>query len=347
MSVRSFHMNTEVCEQMQTELRRTEGDSEFTFTVFTPTRNRAHTLPVVYESLSRQTFRDFEWLVIDNDSTDTTADLVSRWQSEATFSIRYIRQPNRGVQVSWNRAAVEAHGRFMVVLPSDDTCFPEALERLKCHWDSIPKERQPEFSAVTGLCVDEHGRQVGDRFPFDPTDSDSLEIRFRYKVHGEKWGFQKVSVMREHPLPLIPGYRGYIPESLMWDAISRRYKTRYVNEPLRVITLDDRSSLSRPANPADNAPGGVLETEALLREDLRWFVFAPFQFLARAAKFARCGFHINRSIAAQWRRLPRPGARALWIVALPLGWLAYRIERAGLRGSSRPRRQASRDGATR
>ena len=71
----------------------------FTFTVFTATRNRAHTLPRVYESLKAQTFRDFEWLIIDNESTDGTPDLVARWQDEAPFPVRYIIRPTEASRV--------------------------------------------------------------------------------------------------------------------------------------------------------------------------------------------------------------------------------------------------------
>lgn len=59
---------------------------EYTFTVFTPTFNRAASIHRVYESLQSQTFRDFEWLIVDDGSEDDTADLVRRWIKEADFS---------------------------------------------------------------------------------------------------------------------------------------------------------------------------------------------------------------------------------------------------------------------
>ena len=71
-----------------------------TFTVFTATHNRRHTLPRVYDSLKAQTFRDFEWLIVDNESTDGTPELVAGWQQELSFPIRYIYHTNRGQQGS-------------------------------------------------------------------------------------------------------------------------------------------------------------------------------------------------------------------------------------------------------
>ena len=93
----------------------------FQFTVLTPTRNRAHVLHRVYESLRDQSFRDFEWLIIDNGSTDGTADLVEGWQQIAGFPIRYLAQENAGVHVSWNRGVAEARGRLLLEIRSADT----------------------------------------------------------------------------------------------------------------------------------------------------------------------------------------------------------------------------------
>ena len=59
------------------------------FTVLTPTYNRAHTLERAYRSLCEQTYQDFEWVVIDDGSTDGTRELVLGWQQEARFPIHY------------------------------------------------------------------------------------------------------------------------------------------------------------------------------------------------------------------------------------------------------------------
>ena len=70
------------------------------FTVFTPTYERAHTLARVYDSLCAQTFSDFEWVIVDDGSTDGTADLVVGWQTENRFPISYEKQPNQGKHIA-------------------------------------------------------------------------------------------------------------------------------------------------------------------------------------------------------------------------------------------------------
>ncbi len=107
--------------------RRADTQVQHVFTVFTATFNRAHVLHRVYHSLRAQTFRDFEWLVVDDGSTDGTGALVEAWRAEADFPIRYRYQENRGKHVACNRAVAEARGRFFLTLDSDDACVPQAF----------------------------------------------------------------------------------------------------------------------------------------------------------------------------------------------------------------------------
>ncbi len=108
------------------------------FTVFTPTYNRAHTLHRVFGSLCAQTLRDFEWLVVDDGSTDDTAALIAGWATAADFPIRYFRQDHSGKHIAHNLAVREARGQFFMSLNSDDACVPQALERIAYHWTTIP-----------------------------------------------------------------------------------------------------------------------------------------------------------------------------------------------------------------
>ena len=81
-------------------------------TVFTPTYNRAYILPVLYESLKKQSCKDFEWLVVDDGSTDNTYNLFVNWQSENIVPIRYFKQPNGGKHRAINYGIKEAKGEL-------------------------------------------------------------------------------------------------------------------------------------------------------------------------------------------------------------------------------------------
>lgn len=218
---------------------------QFMFTIFTPTYNRAHTLPRVYESLKRQTFRDFEWLVIDDGSTDHTAEVVLQWIHEGILPIRYIKQPHGHKKVAFNRAVREAHGMFLLPLDSDDELLPNALEQLYKAWQHIPESQREQFAGVCGLCIDACGRVVRDRFPKDVIYSDSLEMFYVYRVRGEKQGCIRVDILRDFPFP--EEIQGYVPENVVWNRIAERFKTAFINVPIRVYH-SDVISVTRPSN---------------------------------------------------------------------------------------------------
>jgi glycosyltransferase involved in cell wall biosynthesis len=284
----------------------------------------------VYESLRRQTFRDFEWLVVDDGSADDTPRLVERWAEEAWFPVRYVRQENQGKHVAVNRGVLEANGELFLLLDSDDECVPEALERFHKHWRSIPEAERPRFSAVTALCVDQQGRLVGEEFPKPVVDSDSLEMRYRYRTRGEKWGFQRTDVLRRFPYPVLEGER-FVPEDVVWSAIAREYRTRYVNERLRIYHTHGTGSSDQLTSDArvSRFAGGLAHWHAgILTSDIVWLRHSPGAFARSAIHFSRFSFHRGVSLREQWRRIGHPAGRLLWLAALPAGYLAYRRDRA-------------------
>jgi glycosyltransferase involved in cell wall biosynthesis len=205
---------------------------QYAVTVFTATYNRAHLLPRVFDCLTRQTFRHFEWLVVDDGSQDNTLEAVKDLQSKASFPVRYVVKPNGGKPTAVNRGAVEARGAIFAILDSDDWYMPNALERFIYHWESIPEQERQEFVGVTGLCSLPSGELIGTRFPADAFDCDVIDLRYKHRVTGEKSGILRTDVLRQFPYPEDLGK--YISESLVWNRIAKTYKTRFVNEVLTV-----------------------------------------------------------------------------------------------------------------
>lgn len=297
------------------------------FTVFTPTYNRAETLPRVFRSLRDQTFRDFEWLVVDDGSEDETSDLIQRWKEEAEFPIQLYRQENQGKHIAHNRAVERARGRLFLPLDSDDECDPEALDTLYSHWRQIAEARRDQFSGVTGLCVDPEGKVVGDVFPEDVFDSDALEIYYRYGIRGEKWGFQRTDLLRRYLFP-EDLTRTYVPESVVWSALARDgYRTRFVNQTLRIYHPAETEADARVKlmgrSAAANAPGEALRYQQVLNRDLGWFFYAPVELYLSGARYVRFSLHCRRGFLAQFRQLNSVAADSLWLAALPVGTLMY------------------------
>jgi hypothetical protein len=215
-----------------------------------------------------------------------------------------------------------------LTLDLDDASLPHALERFDAHWRDI--ESSPavaSFSAVTALAKLSDGTMVGSAFPRDVLDSDSVESRFRYKMTGDKWGFQKTEILREFPFPKAPD-GSFVPEGVVWNAIARKYKTRYINEPLLTIWVDQDNRLTTSGRQTfEKKLGHVIWHRDILNHHLRYLRYAPRHFLESAVQYTRFSLHSGVSPLRQMADLRGLGPRALWMAGFSIGVLAYVLDR--------------------
>jgi glycosyltransferase involved in cell wall biosynthesis len=301
----------------------------YLFTVFTPTFNRAHTLHRVYESLCAQTLRDFEWIVIDDGSTDNTAALVADWMKTADFPVRYFKQEHAGKHVAHNFAVREARGQFFLPLDSDDACAPRALERMAYHWNTIPDDDRGYYSGVDGLCSDQSGHIVGDRFPSDPFDATLRERRYVYRIRGEKWGSTLTDIVSRFPFPTVAGTQ-FTPEGAIWLDIAKTYKNRCVNEVFRIYYINDShtgETLSKRKS-VDDAPGRLHYYVWLLNNDLDFFFYSPAPFLKAAAMVPMLAHFAGKSFGDTLGSLHTRAGKLLVVSALPISYFLYLYDRA-------------------
>ena len=286
-------------------------------TVCTPTYNRAHTLPRLHESLCTQTFRDFEWLVVDDGSTDDTAGVVADLAAVSPFRVEYRHQENAGKHIALNRAAEVCRGTFLAIVDSDDWYLPSCLERLKHHWETIPDPGA--FAEVQGLCADPHGRLLGDAYPVDVFDSDYFTLTQVLRIRGDRAGMIRVDVLRAHPFP--EEFRSVlVPEAIVLNRIARRYRIRGFNEVIaQKEYLPTGLSGDARRRPADAAAPRVL----LLQELLAMAEARPLPIGTRVRAYAnltRYGLHDARGLRELCRLAPN---RRVWAATLPLGGALY------------------------
>ncbi|WP_276258069.1 glycosyltransferase family 2 protein [Haloglomus litoreum] len=287
------------------------------FTVFTPTYERADVLNRPFESLCEQSHDSFEWVVVDDNSADGTADLVKRFADEAPFPVQFRQQdPDRpGKHRAFALGLECARGEFFLPLDADDCLVPDALETLERRWREIPPAERETYAGVTGLCVDQHDRLIGDRFPESPFDSTILDNRYRHGIRGEKAGFVRTAVLRKYGFPDID--ERFVPESLVWDEIATAYRTRYVNDVVRVYWQDDSDDSDQltALDPATVAAGHARFHRRRLEDQLDWFWDSPLEFCRSAVHYGRFSRHEGRGILAQLRQLDSGGGRLLCLLA--------------------------------
>ncbi len=293
----------------------------FIFSVFTPTYNRAHTLHRVYGSLKSQTFKNFEWIVVDDGSTDNTRELVNKWKTEASFPIRYFFQKNNGKHIAINKGVNLAKGKFFIIIDSDDAFVPQSLEKLYFYWNQIPQNQQQYYSGICVLCMTPDGKIVGDKFPFSPFDTRGDVIKYKFKVKGEKWGMIRTEIMKEFPFPEKP-LRTLYPELLVWRKISQKYLTRHINEPLRIY-YEDQPGYIR-AKKVKYPWSCRIKHKFYLDEDIsKCFFYSPFEFLRSAIHYSRFSFHLKILPLLQLKDLKNFYAKILVFFSIPFSFLVY------------------------
>ena len=290
--------------------------SNYKFTVFTATYNRADKIHRVYDSLKKQIYKDFEWIIVDDGSSDNTEEIVAKWVNESNFfPIRYIKKENGGKHTAFNIGVKEAKGDLFLPLDSDDSCVPEALEVFNVTWEGI--ENKSNFSAVTALCKDENGEIVGQKYPKDIFDSDSIELKYIHNVDGEKWGFQRTDILKKFPFPEPENLKLY-PEGVIWNKISRKYKTRFINSALRIYIPGEDSYTSAPVKKFSRAL--AIGHTSILNDCIDYFWRNPIAFFKTAVHYTRFTLHSKNQF---FSNLNNNLARLIVIISLPVAFLVF------------------------
>lgn len=195
-------------------------------TVFTPTYNRAHLIGRLYDSLCRQSCRDFEWLVVDDGSTDGTDILFERLKAEANFPIRYVRQENGGKHTAINTGLELAQGTLFFTVDSDDWLTDDALEKVACWESELPKDGN--YCGFAGRLADTTGTLSGNASDGTCLDGTTMD---RYgEARGERAMVFYTEVHRKYPYPVFPGEK-FLTEAVTWNRMARDgYRFRFYND---------------------------------------------------------------------------------------------------------------------
>lgn len=190
-------------------------------TVFTPTYNRAYIIDNLYRSLQRQTFRDFEWLIVDDGSTDNTEEVISTWQQEGNdFPIRYYKKENGGKCRAINYGVDFAEGELFFNVDSDDYLLDDALEKID-RWElELPKNKK--FCGVVGNLGTSPTETPNTPWPEPYRDASLLE-RYsevcEHPIDGERaWVFY-TELQKKYKYPEFEG-ENFITPAVTWNRMA-------------------------------------------------------------------------------------------------------------------------------
>lgn len=189
-------------------------------TIFTATYNRAHTLVALFDSLTAQTDMRFEWVVVDDGSTDGTAELLEKLKDKAPFPVRVVTKTNGGKPAAINDGLKVARGEFFFMLDSDDYLAPDAVEKLFCWCEEIEEDGRfvgvgaakayPDGSYIKGVPP-----KVGDKGYVDATN---LE-RGLYDLDADMCEAYKTDIFKTFPFFTWEGER-FVPEQIVLNEMA-------------------------------------------------------------------------------------------------------------------------------
>jgi len=282
----------------------------FKITVFTPTYNRENTLLRLYDSLVGQTYKDFEWLIVDDGSTDDTEKLVQKWFTENLITIRYFKQENGGKHRAINRGLDLAEGELFFIVDSDDFLPDNSLEIIKSYSNKI----RGSIVGVAGRKQYADKSKIGGEFGIKEFVSNHIEKRTLKGAMGDLAEVVKTDVLKQCKFPDFEGER-FCAEGLMWNKLAKIgdlyffdvtvYTAEYLEEGLSSNSIRNRRK----------SPLYAMQLYSELAQDKR----LPLKLKIRTyINFWRFSFFSQLSFIEKWKKLNNS---FLGLLCLPLGWL--------------------------
>jgi len=278
-----------------------------TLTIFTPAYNRGYIIEKCYQSLCNQTCKDFVWLVVDDGSTDNTAELIRLWQEKDNgFEIRYIYKENGGMHTAHNTAYENIDTELNVCIDSDDYMTNNAVELILNCWN---EHKSDNLAGIIALDIDIKGKIIGKELPSN-TDTTTLIGYYENGGAGDKKLIYRTDIVNS--VPPYPEFKGekYVGLAYKYHLIDKKYKLFILNEPVCVVEYREDGSSVNMFKQYLNNPKGF----AFLRKS---------EMLCTSSKkrcFIECIHYVSSSIISKNKNFFKESPKKLLtLCAIPFG----------------------------
>ncbi len=194
------------------------------------------------DSVTNQTYKNFEHIIVDDGSTDNPDEILLPYLEAADYPVLYLKKDNGGVHTARNLAVKYARGEYTLFLDSDDEIIPTAIEEFLKSWDEIPAEKRSEYYEVVAFCMDETGKQMGNKFPENINIMTKEQANsVSKKLGGTHMSMLKTSTIQAYPWPEPEGVT-FVAESIVWMQLGKQYKKRFLNKCLYIYHTETEIS---------------------------------------------------------------------------------------------------------
>lgn len=285
---------------------------EIVLTIFTPAYNRAHTLGRTYKSLLEQNCKQFQWLIIDDGSTDNTAQLVSEWEKlDNGFEIKYIYKKNGGMHTAHNVAYENIDTELNVCIDSDDCLADDAVQLILNKWEQI---KGKGYAGIVGLDADFSGKIIGKDFP-ESLKETTLSGYYAAGGIGDKKLVYRTDVIKQiPPYPVFEGEK-YVALAYKYRLIDQKYKLAVLNEVLcNVEYQEDGSSMNMYRQYLKNPKGFAF-----------WRVVCMKYPVSKQRQIIDCIHYCSSCFISKNKHyIKESPEKFMTILCTPVGWILYR-----------------------
>lgn len=248
--------------------RTNKENNKYDDNSFNPYLQSGGGLQSLWDSLQKQTVKDFEWLVVDDGSTDGTKKLITQLQENSDFPIRYIYKSNGGKHTALNVGIQTICSELTFIVDSDDCVTDDAVESiLKIH----QKYRsQNNICGYAFLRAFPDGKVNGKKFDVDEKIGSYIDVR----VNGDDTGADKAEVFKTHclkefPFPEYPNEK-FLGEDLVWVRMARKYQMVHINKAIYIGNyLEDGLTNNRRKHNIASPIGCMHRAEEFMESDLK------------------------------------------------------------------------------
>lgn len=216
-------------------------------TILTPVYNRRKVLPRALAAVESQTYRNIEYIIVDDGSAESIDDIVIPFAERVDFPVLYLVKPNGGVYAARNLAISRVRGQFSLFLDSDDEFISEAIEIFLRNWQRITVEKRHEYREVVGFCMTADGKQIGESWPSGINEMSKDEAKkARRHCKGEHSAMLRTDTLKANPWPEPEGVN--FTEAVVWGPLDKKYNKYFINESIRIYHTGSENSLSSSGN---------------------------------------------------------------------------------------------------
>lgn len=197
-------------------------------TVLTPTYNRKNELDNLFYSLQKQTLQNFEWLIVDDGSTDGTSETVNKFKENAKFPVKYVKKKNGGKHTALNQGIGMIETMLTIIVDSDDTLLADAMVTIQDYYEKYKNENK--IGCFSFLRCKKNGTPIVKLSKDEFVDS-YVKVRIKDDLAGDMAEVFYTSALKEFPFVEFENEK-FLSEDVVWIQLGIKYKYVFVNKSI-------------------------------------------------------------------------------------------------------------------